>query len=117
MFFRSRQCLQSDISVPHGRSVNLLVGDTTLQPTTEVFEVDKTLRQDGRVSDDLPFASRGGLAVRHTFPVDGEYIAKIFFLRTYDGRVRGVTEPHTLEVRLDGSTRRITNGRGSRPPP
>ncbi len=81
----------------------LAIGDTTLQPTTEVFEVDKTLRQDGRVSDDLPFASRGGLAVRHTFPVDGEYIAKIFFLRTYDGRVRGVTEPHTLEVRLDGS--------------
>ena len=61
----------------------LAVGDTTLQPTTEVFEVDKTLRQDGRVSDDLPFASRGGLAVRHTFPVDGEYIVKIFFLRTY----------------------------------
>ena len=81
----------------------LAVGDTTLQPTTEVFEVDKTLRQDGRVSDDLPFASRGGLAVRHTFPVDGEYIIKIFFLRTYDGEVRGVTEPHTLEVRLDGS--------------
>jgi len=81
----------------------LAVGDTTLQPTTEVFEVDKTLRQDGRVSDDLPFASRGGLAVRHTFPVDGEYIVKIFFLRTYDGEVRGVTEPHTLEVRLDGS--------------
>ena len=81
----------------------LAVGDTTLQPTTEVFEVDKTLRQDGRVSDDLPFASRGGLAVRHTFPVDGEYIVKIFFPRTYDGEVRGVTEPHTLEVRLDGS--------------
>ena len=58
----------------------LAVGDTTLQPTTEVFEVDKTLRQDGRVSDDLPFASRGGLAMRHTFPVDGEYIAKIFLL-------------------------------------
>ena len=85
------------------RISKLAVGDTALQPTTEVFEVDKTLRQDGRVSDDLPFASRGGLAVRHTFPVDGEYIVKIFFLRTYDGEVRGVTEPHTLEVRLDGS--------------
>ena len=81
----------------------LAVGDVSLQPTTEVFEVDKGLRQDRRVSDDLPFGSRGGLAIPHTFPVDGEYIAKIFFLRTYDGRVRGFTEPNTLEVRLDGN--------------
>jgi len=81
----------------------LAVGDLSLQPTTQVFEVNKGLRQDGRVSDDLPFGSRGGLAVPHTFPVDGEYIAKIFLLRTYDGRIRGLTEPHTLEIRLDGT--------------
>lgn len=81
----------------------LAVGDPSLQPTTEVFSVDKRLRQDERVSDDLPFGSRGGLAVRHTFPVDGEYILKVFLLRTYDGRVRGMHDPHTLEVRLDGT--------------
>ncbi len=86
------------------RKISLLaVGDPSIQPTTEVFEVDKTLRQDRRVSDELPFGSRAGLAARHNFPVDGEYVAKIFFLRTYDGRIRGLTEPHTLEVRLDGS--------------
>ena len=81
----------------------LAVGDLSLQPTTQVFEVDKGLRQDSRVSDSLPFGSRGGMAVPHTFPVDGEYIAKIFLLRTYDGRIRGLTEPHTLEIRLDGT--------------
>ena len=81
----------------------LAVGDPTLRPTTEVFEVDKNLRQNERVSDDLPFGSRGGLAVEHYFPVDGEYVVKIFLLRTYDGRVRGLLEPHTLEVRLDGA--------------
>ena len=81
----------------------LAVGDSSLQPTTEVFEVDKHLRQDGRVSENLPFGSRGGLAVRHYFPVDGEYVAKIFLLRTYDGKVRGLLEPHELEVRLDGA--------------
>lgn len=80
----------------------LAVGDPTLQATTQVFEVDKHLRQDGRVSDDLPFGSRGGLTVPYYFPVDGEYVAKIFLLRTYDGRVRGMLEPHELEVRLDG---------------
>ncbi|MCY4027494.1 MAG: DUF1592 domain-containing protein, partial [Acidobacteria bacterium] len=81
----------------------LAVGDPTLQPTTEVFEVDKNLRQNERVGDDLPFGSRGGLAVDYYFPVDGEYVVKIFLLRTYDGRVRGMLEPHELEVRLDGA--------------
>ena len=80
----------------------LAVGDTTLAPTTEIFAVDKYLKQDGRVSDDLPFGSRGGLALRHTFPVDGEYVAKTYLWRTYDGRIRGLGSPHQLEVRLDG---------------
>ncbi|MCH7750173.1 MAG: DUF1592 domain-containing protein [Acidobacteria bacterium] len=81
----------------------LAVGDTTLAPTTQIFAVDKYLKQDGRVSDDLPFGSRGGLVVRYTFPVDGEYVAKIYLSRTYDGRVRGLANPHQLEVRLDGA--------------
>ena len=53
----------------------LAVGDTTLAPAIRIFAVNKYLKQDGRVSDDLPFGSRGGLGVRHTFPVDGEYVA------------------------------------------
>ena len=81
----------------------LAVGDTTLVPATQIFAVNKYLKQDGRVSDDLPFGSRGGLGVRHTFPVDGEYVVKIYLSRTYDGRVRGLANPHQLEVRLDGA--------------
>ena len=81
----------------------MAVGDPSLQPTTDVFEVDKHLRQDGRVSEDQPFGSRGGLVVSHHFPVDGDYVAKILLLRTYDGRVRGMLEPHELQVRLDGT--------------
>ncbi len=81
----------------------LAVGDPTLRPATDTFEVNKYLKQDDRVSDDLPFGSRGGAAIRYYFPVDGDYVVKIFFDRTYDGRVRGLSEPHTLEVRLDGA--------------
>ncbi len=80
----------------------LAVGDPELAPTTEIFEVNKYLHQGARVSDDLPFGSRGGLAARHTFPLDAEYVAKVYLLRTYDGRVRGLSEPHQLEIRLDG---------------
>ena len=81
----------------------LAVGDPTVRPATDTFEVNKYLKQDDRVSDDLPFGSRGGAAIRYYFPVDGNYVVKIFFDRTYDGRVRGFSEPHTLEVRLDGT--------------
>ena len=89
----------------------LAVGDPNLAPATEIFTVDKYLKQDGRVSDDLPFGSRGGLAVRHTFPVDGEYVAKIYLSRTYDGRLRGLADRHDLEVRLDGAlVRTLTVG-------
>ena len=80
----------------------LAVGDLALAPSTDIFEVNKYLHQDARVSEDLPFGSRGGMAARHTFPVDAEYVVKIYLSRPYDGRVRGLAEPHQLEVRLDG---------------
>ena len=80
----------------------LAVGDPSLQPTTDVYEVHKHLRQDRRVNDALPFGSRGGLAIQHYFPLDGDYTVRLFLLRTYDGRVRGLLDEHQLEVRLDG---------------
>ena len=81
----------------------LAVGDPSIAPATEIFAVDKYLKQDARVSDHLPFGSRGGLAVRHTFPVDGEYVVKVYLARTYDGRLRGLANRHELEIRLDGT--------------
>ena len=90
----------------------LAVGDPKLSPTTDVYEVDKHLRQNVRVSEDLPFGSRGGIAVRHYFPVDGEYVARIFLLRTYNGVIRGLHEANELELRLDGKRiRQIAVGR------
>ena len=70
------------------------VGDPTLRPATALYKTSPLLAQNGRVSEDLPFGSRGGLAVRHHFPLDGEYIVKI----ALRGRARA---PHQLEVRLD----------------
>ena len=79
----------------------LVVGDIELTPNTEIFEVDKLLRQDVRVSENLPFSSRGGISLNHYFPVDGEYVLRIFFLRTYNGVIRGLHEPSELEIRLN----------------
>jgi hypothetical protein len=80
----------------------LAIGDVTLKPGSHTYTVPKYLRQDDRVSDDLPFGSRAGTSVRHFFPVGGEYVVKINLLRTYTDLIRGLGEQHQLQVRLDG---------------
>ena len=70
------------------------LGDPTLRPTTAIYKTSPLLAQDGRVSEDLPFGSRGGLAVRHHFPLDAEYVVRV----ALRGRSRA---GHALEVRLD----------------
>lgn len=80
----------------------LAMGDTTMRPSTEVYAVGKLFRQDDRMSESLPFASRGGISVHTWLPVDGEYTAKLYLLRTYDGRIRGLNQKRQLDVRLNG---------------
>jgi len=55
--------------------------------------------QDDRLSESLPFGSRGGIAVEHNFPLDAEYVFKVDLSRNLDGaQIRGVRE---MEVRID----------------
>ena len=96
------------------RISRIAVGDPAIKPTTEVFPVSKLFVQGDRVSEELPFGSRGGLALHSWFPVDGDYVAKVFLLRTYDGRIRGTQEPHQLEVRINGDkVKQLTIGADS----
>lgn len=53
------------------------------------------------MSELLPFGSRGGLAVRHHFPLDGEYEIKLVLQRAYGNHIRGLGEPNDIELRLD----------------
>src|SRR5262249_39786765 len=76
----------------------IAVGDPAIHPITETFAVNKYLKQDDRLSEDFPFASRGGVAAHYYFPVNGDFFVKVFLLRTYDGRIRGLIEPNQLEV-------------------
>ena len=52
----------------------LAIGDPAIRPYTETHDVSRHLVQDDRMSEDLPFGSRGGIAIRHNFPLDGEYV-------------------------------------------
>jgi hypothetical protein len=81
------------------------VGDPTLRPVTRTFAAPTTDLQTARESEDLPFGSRGGMAVKYDFPLDGEYRIKIRLMRTkgIEGpRILGLGEPRQLDVRLDG---------------
>jgi hypothetical protein len=83
----------------------LVVGDSTMRPTQATYNVPYlSLGQNERMSEDLPFGSRGGVAIRHYFPLDGEYLIKIAVQRSdlADGyAVRGMAVANQIDVRLD----------------
>jgi cytochrome c5 len=83
----------------------LAVGDPSTPVMVNSYRLSPEQTQDIRV-DALPFGTRGGLGVRSTFPLDGDYIIKIDLASA--GR-----EPHQLEVSLDGERMQlITVGGG-----
>jgi len=85
----------------------LAVGDPTSSPTVDVFDVPRSFRQDERMSDDLPVGTRGGLIVRHYFPLDGEYVVKVRLQRNFtNSTIRAIETREQIDVLLDGE--RIT---------
>jgi mono/diheme cytochrome c family protein len=87
--------------VAAGTISRLAVGDAAIRPVTQTYSVPYTMVQDDRISEDLPFGSRGGLAVRHYFPLDGDYLVKIVLQRAYQNQIRGLGERNRIELRLD----------------
>jgi hypothetical protein len=76
------------------RISRLAVGDTNVKPAVEFYDVSRYFVQDDRVNEDLPFGTRGGLAVRHYFPLDAEYSVRVHLQRRRPGQ--------EVDVRLDG---------------
>jgi hypothetical protein len=79
------------------------VGDPAIRPTMSLYDADKFSLQNDRASEELPFGSRGGIAVHHYFPVDGEYNLKIRLQQNRDGMIVGLAGQHLLDIRLDGA--------------
>ncbi len=69
----------------------------------ETFFVPTDRNQGARASEDLPWGSRGGLAIRYDFPVAGEYLFQMRLKESgADGGIMGLTaEPQQLDVSLD----------------
>jgi hypothetical protein len=69
--------------------------------------------RSARGGEDLPFATRGGLAVRHAFPLDGEYVFKLRLKRNGTvSTIDGIEEDsHQVELRIDHAlVKRFTIG-------
>ena len=97
----SRSHLERYLSVAR-QVTRLAVGLPPPAAGFDTFEVPLHVVQDGRQHDDLPLGSRGGLAVRHQFPVDGEYVIRVRLRRQYQAYLMGMGWPQQLDVRLDG---------------
>ena len=59
-------------------------------PVIHTFEVPLHATQEDRESEDLPLASRGGIAFRYHFPVDGEYTIVVRLQRNYQDYLKGM---------------------------
>ena len=98
------------------RISRLAVGLAPPVPSVDTHRIPLLLYQDDRLSEDLPFGSRGGIAIRHRFPVDGEYSVRLRLQRTYTDYIRGLGTPQHLDVRVDGGlVARFTVGGGAPP--
>ena len=80
----------------------LAVGASPRGASIETYDVPLNLIQGDRSSEDLPFGSRGGAAIEHLFPVDGEYRITVKLQTNYVDFVRGFDEAHEMELSLDG---------------
>jgi mono/diheme cytochrome c family protein len=97
------------------REVTRLAVGLPSAPAVAAFEVPLHVIQDDRQSEDLPLGSRGGIAVRHDFPTDGEYFIKVRLQRQYQDYLKGMGWPQQLDVRLDGRLlKRFTVGGGAK---
>jgi cytochrome c5 len=102
------------------RISRLAVGPDAMEPVGDVYTISPDFLQYQRMSEDLPFGSRGGMAIQHNFPMDGEYTLSVKLQRGRNSTIRGLREQHTLDVRLDHErvgTLKVGGEVHGRPPP
>ena len=72
----------------------LAVGDTSMPPIVDRYQLDRDLIQDGHL-DGLPLGTRGGTLIRSHLPADGEYVLTVEF-------AQAARDEHEVEVSVDG---------------
>jgi hypothetical protein len=101
------------------------VGDPNMPPAFVRYGAMKNnandqtyLSQTERLGEDFPLGTKGGVAARHYFPVDGEYEFKIRLQRAWSSPIRGLNVENHFEIRVDGvRVAQFTLGGGKAPTP
>jgi mono/diheme cytochrome c family protein len=84
------------------RISTLAVGDPKASPSEYTYKVPRTASQMHHV-EGAPFGTRGGIAVEHTFPADGEYSFRLQLHSIPTGQLFGSTvRGELVEVSIDG---------------
>ena len=79
----------------------LAVGDPDAPAVTAVYRAPSDLAQGVHV-EGMPLGTRGGIKIRHYFPLDAEYEFDVFLLRNIVGYMTGLEWAHELEIAVDG---------------
>ena len=78
----------------------LAVGRVGRLPDAVTVRLPPDLTQERHIPG-LPIGTRGGAAVPHTFPVDGEYEISARLARDRNEDIEGLTRPHQMEFLVD----------------
>jgi hypothetical protein len=84
----------------------LAVGTPVRSAGAETVILPADLTQEDHF-DGQPFGTRAGASVRYTFPADGEYQFELRLTRDRNELIEGLTEPHQLEVSVDGVRQQV----------
>jgi cytochrome c553 len=77
------------------------VGDMNIASATTTYRVRPDLSQDQHI-EGLPLGTRGGMLVKHYFPLDAEYVIKVRLWRNTFDLMRGMEDAHQIEISVDG---------------
>jgi mono/diheme cytochrome c family protein len=77
----------------------IAVGDPAMPLMVNIHKIDAEHPQDER-ADELPYGTRGGIAIRSEFPVDGTYVVKVEL-------AGGSRDGQQLEITVDGERARL----------
>jgi len=96
----SPSLLEQYLAASHKVS-SLAVGDPGTLPISDFYRVPPDLAQDEHL-EGLPLGTRGGILIRHNFPLDADYQFSVKLLRNIVGYLTGLEFAHQLEISVDG---------------
>lgn len=80
----------------------LALGNANASAASHTYTVPKMASQTAHV-DGAPFGTRGGIAVEHLFPADGDYRFDVnFFHETTGAFAGGIARGERIEISIDG---------------